>query len=311
MQTLKKGFDTLLKEAVDKCVENARRYDTARALKGIPTHHQADLIQRFTHLKDEEFFNQRKVIYTKILKDIFLPNGKMIEPVAKNKEKQRLAIGGPFASGVSTLLRQLKKGDFTDVENVQNIFRKISKNAAIIDISHIRSQLPEYKAAASDKYPYATSIVRAEVASIDDAAVDLARELNLNIIGTAGSFHSALKDDEAIDNFAKGGYELSFVGITSDPDRILKWSREKFEEKGFLIPEPQIVESINGFADDNAFRKLMRYSKDASLLWRDENKEFTCVAESKDGELKVNSHTKWMKFKEQQFFSVEKDGISI
>ncbi len=302
-------FKSLLKAAIDNCVTEARKYNTARALKGIPENDQAELKERFTHLKGDAYFEERKALYQKMFEHVFMPQGKLIEPVNSKNQKQRLFICGPFASGSSTIYSQLKHNLLgNSAKNAKNLYQQVHNHAVSIDFDYIRNSLPEYSTALAQHYTHASSVVRGEVSAISLAMIDLAKKCNYNIIENTGSFSSPISD-EAIKEMQSGGYQLNFIGVTSKPNNIITWSDERGEETGQFIPYVQVAESISGFAHPDAFKKLMRHSKETLLLWNKNNKDFTPVAHTHEAKLKITNHAQWHEFDKQQYFSLSNSGV--
>lgn len=295
-------FNRVVERMLDKCMEQARQYDTLKLLRGVPKKDQPELKERMTHLNDDEFFIKRKHLYREILRETFTRNGEIIKPSTSKHHKQRLFIAGPTSSGKTRFFNMLKTNQ--GPQQAQNLFNEINKNAILVDLDHIRDALPEYRQAEKEKYTHAYTMVRGEVRVIAETILRLAKEFGHNIIENTSSFDKDLSQNH-IKSLKSGGYDLSFIGVVTEPENILKWAKERQARTGRSIPPVQLADSIHAFSRPNVFPNLMRNAEHAQLYWNNaDNKGFSPVSHSDKGRLKIDNHAKWKEFGQQRDFAL-------
>ncbi len=308
-------FDLVLDHVVESCLANARGYDTSRLLNSVPPKDQAELLQKFTHLKGDDFFENRRELYESIFKKTFLRDGKIIPPVPKGQQKKRFLIAGTHYSGRPRFFDALLNRSSSVPAEIQKTFDRVNnKHAITIDLRKVRYDIPEYHQAIDEGYPYPGAVVGGEVSAICKTMINTAKMLGYNIIDYHNS-HTLPKSDREIEKIKgfgriKGeGYELYSAAVTGDSEMLIA-SIDNQERMGSYFGPEKIRLGAQDLAKDNSYAKLMRRSDDAFLVWdHGDEKDYSMVASAHNGELKLHDRQKWNAFKEQKTIGI--DGHSI
>lgn len=317
LRRTEKKFELVLDHVVEACLEYASNYDHSRLLQGVPPKDQLELLKNFTHLKNEEFYENRRGLYQQIFKDVFTRNGKVIPPVSSGK-KQRFIIAGTYFNGKTDFLRGLFERDKSIPTDVQRKFDSVNnKHAVVINAEKIREYLPEYTEAIKSGYPYPSLMVRGEVNAITELLLSTAKQCGYNIIDFSKS-HTAPVSDEDIDlmrglqrkesqeirSMVTNEYELHTVAVTASPEVVLSQVEKGVTSIDDTVSINKAQRSMRELALPNSFQKLMRNSKSSFVVWdngrRSSGNRFDVVASAKNGELNIKSRALWEQFKQQK-----------
>lgn len=309
-------FNYILDNVVDACMEYARSYESSRLLEQVPTKDHPELLKRFTHLKDDEFFEKRRETYKEIFKNVFTRNGKLISPEYSSKKK-RLIISGTYFKGKWQLLDSLLNRDKSIPADLQTVFDKVNNNhTVVINLMDVMRSLDEFNKALEEKYPYPESIVGGEVAAICQALLNTAKLLGYNIIDMGGS-HTREKSDREL-NIMKGvqrpgsneksPYSLLTIAVTGSPQTI---ASQKEEFKKFADPnitEMKMLNALKDMAHDESYQKLMRHSDTAFLIYDNGqeqlNDRFTTVLKASHGKQEIKNHVRFKEFKDLKHLEI-------
>lgn len=316
LRKTEKKFELVLDHVVEACLEYARNYDVSRILAGVPAKEQPELVDRLTHLKSDEFFEERRELYQKIFKDTFMRNGRVIAPVPDGSKKHRFVMAGTYFDGKVDFFQGLFNKDKSIPPEIQHKFDLTNnKHAIVVDLRKIREYLPEYQKAMRDCYPHPGLVIRGELDAICQLMLSTAKLCGYNIIDYSSSHTQPVSKEEI--NVMKGiqreksdeskavgdGYKLYCVGVTADTDEILR-TMEKFTPDG-KSSVLKVEKALNDFAKPESFQKLMMNSENAYVVW-DKGKlttpskdRFKTVAKSHKSELTISDRSLWGKFKEQ------------
>ncbi len=315
-------FDYILENVVDACMEYARSYESSRLLEQVPTKDHVELLKKFTHLKDDEFFEKRRETYKEIFRNVFTNNGKLIPP-ENNKKKKRLVIAGTYFNGKWQLLDSLFKKDKSLPADLQATFDKVNNGHAVtINLMDVMKSLDEFNQALDDGYAYPDAIVGGEVAAICQALLNTAKLLGYNIIDIGGSYtreksereFNTMKGIQSPGSNEKPSYSLFSIAVTGSPQTIINQKEENKKNADSSITEMRMLNGLKDMAHDESYKKLMRHS-DVSFLINDSgdgqlNDRFTTVLKATNGKQEIKNRVHYKEFQDLKHLEIANQKVT-